>query len=210
METSNDSVLVDARGKACPTPVIMTKKAVDSSPNQIVTVIVDNDVAKENVSKFATSINYSVAVENKEGLYYLTLTPPAGGSEQASTEIETGLLQCESVPENQSYVVVITTDALGQGDQALGKLLMKNYIYAVKVLDNKPLAMLFLNRGVMLTTKGSELINDLKELENTGVEIISCGTCLDYYQLKDKVLVGSIGNMYTIADKMSKNRAIVL
>ncbi|WP_018962562.1 sulfurtransferase-like selenium metabolism protein YedF [Coprothermobacter platensis] len=203
MANNDNSVLVDARGKACPTPVIMTKKAVESAPGQVVTVIVDNDVAKENVSKFAATVNYDVSMESKEGLYYLTLTPKATKDNPNVGEM------CQGI-EGQSYVIVISSDMFGQGDEALGKLLMKNYIYAIKELDNKPASMLFLNRGVMLTTEGSELINDLKELENMGVEVISCGTCLDFYHLKEKLQVGSVGNMFTIADKMSKNRTVIL
>jgi len=209
MENDNN-IIVDARGKACPTPVIMTKKAVESAPGKTVTVIVDNEVAKENVSKFAASISYDVAVESREGLYYLTLTPPGGTTQPVTMENQPDVMKCESTLESQTYVVVVTTDAFGQGDSTLGKLLMKNYIYALKELDNKPSSIIFLNRGVFLTTEGSEVINDLKELEKIGVEVISCGTCLDYYNLKEKLQVGSVGNMYTIAEKMSKNRAVVL
>lgn len=209
MENDNN-IIVDARGKACPTPVIMTKKAVESAPGKTVTVVVDNEVAKENVSKFASSISYDVAVESSEGLYYLTLTPPGGTTQPVTMENQPDVMKCESTLESQTYVVVVTTDAFGQGDSTLGKLLMKNYIYALKELDNKPSSIIFLNRGVFLTTEGSEVINDLKELGKIGVEIISCGTCLDYYNLKEKLQVGSVGNMYTIAEKMSKNRAVVL
>lgn len=210
MQNGNNIIIVDARGKACPTPVIMTKKAVESAPGKTVTVVVDNEVAKENVSKFASSISYDVAVESSEGLYYLTLTPPGGAAQPVATENQPNVMESESTLESRTYVVVVTTDAFGQGDSALGKLLMKNYIYALKELDNKPSSIIFLNRGVFLTTEGSEAINDLKELEKIGVEIISCGTCLDYYNLKEKLQVGSVGNMYTIAEKMSKNRAVVL
>jgi len=209
MENDNN-IIVDARGKACPTPVIMTKKAVESAPGKTVTVVVDNEVAKENVSKFASSISYDVAVESSEGLYYLTLTPPNEAAQPVTTENQPNVMKSESTLESQTHVVVVTTDALGQGNSALGKLLMKNYIYALKELDNKPSSIIFLNRGVFLTTEGSEVINDLKELEKAGVEIISCGTCLDYYNLKEKLQVGSVGNMYIIAEKMSKNRAVVL
>jgi len=209
MENDNN-IIVDARGKACPTPVIMTKKAVESAPGKTVTVVVDNEVAKENVSKFASSISYDVAVESSEGLYYLTLTPPNEAAQPVTTENQPNVMKSESTLESQTHVVVVTTDALGQGNSALGKLLMKNYIYALKELDNKPSSIIFLNRGVFLTTEGSEVINDLKELEKAGVEIISCGTCLDYYNLKEKLQVGSVGNMYIIAEKISKNRAVVL
>jgi len=209
MENDNN-IIVDARGKACPTPVIMTKKAVESAPGKTVTVVVDNEVAKENVLKFASSISYDVAVESSEGLYYLTLTPPNEAAQPVTTENQPNVMKSESTLESQTHVVVVTTDALGQGNSALGKLLMKNYIYALKELDNKPSSIIFLNRGVFLTTEGSEVINDLKELEKAGVEIISCGTCLDYYNLKEKLQVGSVGNMYIIAEKMSKNRAVVL
>jgi len=151
-----------------------------------------------------------VAVESREGLYYLTLTPPGGVAQPVTMENQPDVMKCESTLESQTYVVVVTTDTFGQGDSTLGKLLMKNYIYALKELDNKPSSIIFLNRGVFLTTEGSEVINDLKELEKIGVEIISCGTCLDYYNLKEKLQVGSVGNMYTIAEKMSKSRAVVL
>jgi len=123
MENDNN-IIVDARGKACPTPVIMTKKAVESAPGKTVTVIVDNEVAKENVSKFAASISYDVAVESREGLYYLTLTPPGGVAQPVTMENQPDVMKCESTLESQTYVVVVTTDTFGQGDSTLGKLLM--------------------------------------------------------------------------------------
>ena len=99
--------------------------------------------------------------------------------------------------------MVVSSDRMGSGNDELGKVLMKSFIFAVTQLDTLPKTMLFYNGGATLTTEGSDSLEDLKSLEAQGVEIMTCGTCLDYYGLKEKLAVGSVTNMYSIVETIA-------
>lgn len=187
---------VDARKQACPKPVIMTKKALDEIADGVVITIVDNEVAKENVSKLAKSLNYDYTVEKgQENEYYIHITK--------GEIVEEANENNACIPNTfKDMVILFTTDKLGQGSDELGSILMKGYIYTLTESTPFPSALLFLNNGVRLTVEGSPVLDDLKKLQSEGVEILSCGTCLDFYNLKDKLSVGEITNMYTIVEKM--------
>lgn len=189
---------VDARKQLCPKPVIMTKKALDEITDGIVTTIVDNEVAKENVSKLAKSLDYSYTVEkNSDSEFYIHITKGESKEESKSAA------PAACVPNTfKDMTIVFGQDKLGHGLDELGKVLIKGFIYTLTESTPFPSALLFLNGGVKLTTEGSEVIEDLKKLEAEGVEILSCGTCLDYYNIKDKLMVGEVTNMYTIVEKM--------
>ncbi|SHH51961.1 selenium metabolism protein YedF [Caloranaerobacter azorensis DSM 13643] len=185
---------VDARGKACPKPVIMTKKALDEIESGVVITIVDNEVAKENVSKLAKSMNYNFNVEktrDNDFIIYIT--------KGETQEVESNTCQPNIFKD---MTIVFSSDKMGRGSDELGKILMKGYIYTLTESIPYPSTLLFLNSGVKLTIEGSEVIEDLKKLEEQGVEILSCGTCLDFYNLNDKLKVGEVTNMYTIVEKM--------
>jgi selenium metabolism protein YedF len=107
------------------------------------------------------------------------------------------------MPARGPVVVAVGSAEMGNGDPRLGRILMKSFLYSLTQLDELPQTVLFFNGGVRMTTEGSESIEDLKALESQGVEILSCGTCLDFYGLKDKLLVGGITNMYVIAQTMA-------
>lgn len=186
---------VDARGQLCPKPVIMTKKELDNLTKGIVTTIVDNEVAKDNVSKLAASYGYSFIIDKgKENKYYIHITK-GGVAEELNLNV--------CIPDTfKDLTIAIGSDKMGVGGEELGKILMKSFIYTVKETTPWPATMVFFNAGVYLTCEGSEVLEDLKALATEGVEIISCGTCLDYYNIKDKLQVGEIGNMYSIYEKM--------
>jgi len=186
---------IDARGLVCPQPVILTKKALEEISEGEVVAIVDNITARENVSRLVSNLNYEYEVSEQEGCHYIRIRKVSGAAQEANKE--------------DSIVIVITTDKLGQGAEELGKVLMKSYTYALTETNPLPKAVLFLNSGVKLTTEGSEVIENIKKLEAAGVEIVSCGTCLDYYQLKDKLQSGIVGNMYSIIEKMSSAGKVV-
>lgn len=192
---------VDARGQACPKPVIMTKRELDNIEEGIVVTIVDNEVAKNNVSKLAKSLGYEYTVEDKsENEYVITIVKGEG-----EVKVE------ENAPKMQTgdRVVVFSSKTMGKGSDELGEILVKSFIYTLTESTPYPSTMIFYNGGVYLTCEGSPVLEDLKKLEKEGVEIISCGTCLDYYNLKDKLQVGEISNMYTIYDKM-RNAANII
>ncbi|TAH63157.1 MAG: sulfurtransferase-like selenium metabolism protein YedF [Gottschalkiaceae bacterium] len=187
---------VDARNQTCPKPVIMTKKELDDMIEGTLTTIVDNEVAKENVSKLAKSLNLDYKVEKgTTNEYYIHISK----GEIAKENEETGVC----VPNTfKDMVILFDKDKLGEGSEELGSILIKGYIYTLTESIPFPSALLFLNSGVNLTVEGSPVLEDLKKLESEGVEILSCGTCLDFFGLKEKLEVGEITNMYTIVEKM--------
>ncbi|WP_129599838.1 sulfurtransferase-like selenium metabolism protein YedF [Anaerophilus nitritogenes] len=188
---------VDARGLSCPKPVIETKKVLDSLNEGSILTIVDNEVAMHNVSKLVQSLNCQVEVKKEKEDFYIYITK--------GDKIED--IECE-IEDEKNLVILFGKDILGDGSEELGKILMKGYIYTLTEYSSYPKTLLFLNSGVKLTTEGSEVLDYLKLLEQEGVEILSCGTCLDYFHLKDKLKVGSVTNMYTILDTLhsAKNR----
>jgi selenium metabolism protein YedF len=156
---------------------------------------VDNITARENVSRFAANLNYEYEVSDENGCYYIKIKKLAGREKPSA--------------EEGSIVIVITTDKLGRGEEELGKVLMKSYTYALTESSPLPKTVIFLNSGVKLTSEGSEVLENIKKLENSGVEIISCGTCLDYYKLKEKLQAGIVGNMYSIIEKMNSAGKVI-
>ncbi len=179
--------IVDARGLACPSPVVLTMKALKEVDE--LTVIVDNETARENVSRLAKSHGFSVSIEESTEAIYLHLT-------KVSASVE-------KYPKTAtSQVILIASDALGQGDRELGTILMSGFIYALGESDPKPSKVIFMNSGVKLVTKGSKAISDLRRLESLGIEIIACGTCLGYYGLNDFVEIGQVSNMYAITEEL--------
>lgn len=187
---------VDARGQACPKPVIMAKKAIEEATEGVISCIVDNEVAKENVSKLAKSLKLDYKVEKtSEGNFYVHIT---------KSELEEGETQAQvCVPDIfKDMTIVFGSDKMGKGSDELGNILMKGYIYTLTESTPYPSKLLFLNSGVKLTIEGSDVLEDLKKLEEEGVEILSCGTCLDYYEIANKLQVGGVTNMYTIVESM--------
>lgn len=187
---------IDARGELCPKPVIMTKKELDSIQNGIITTIVDNEVAKDNVSKLAVSMGLSFIIDKgKENEYYIHITKGGIGEEPKEANV--------CIPDTfKDLTIAIGSNKMGAGEEKLGHILMKSFMYTVKETTPWPATIVLYNSGVYLTCEGSEVLDDLKAMADEGVEIISCGTCLDYYNIKDKLQVGEIGNMYAIYEKM--------
>lgn len=181
--------IIDCKNLKCPQPVINTKRYFDSIEQGNALVIVDNEVAKNNISKFSESNGFSVDVTEEAGIYKIKITKNNCG--------------CEAMNFDRKLAIMITNDKLGQGDDTLGTTLMKSYLFALSESDNLPKDLVFLNAGVKLTSEGSECMESLKRLKDKGVNILSCGTCLDFYGLKEKLLIGEISNMYTIVEIMN-------
>lgn len=181
--------IIDCKNLKCPQPVINTKKYFDSIEQGEALVVVDNEVAKNNISKFAESNGFSIEVTEETGLYKVKIIKDNCG--------------CEVMNFDRKLAIMITNDKLGLGDDTLGTTLMKSYLFALSESDNLPKDLVFLNAGVKLTSEGSECMESLKRLKDKGVNILSCGTCLDFYGLKEKLLIGEISNMYTIVEIMN-------
>lgn len=193
-------ITVNAMGDACPIPVIKTKKAMQGVTGaETIEVLVDNEIAVQNVTKMAQSSGGTVTSE-KLAEKEFKVTIQLNGAVQT----EKGDAPVNCVPDSRrNTVVVISADHMGEGKEDLGKVLLKGFIYALTQLDELPKAILFYNGGAKITTEGSDSLEDLKTLESQGVEIMTCGTCLDYYGLKEKLQVGTVTNMYSIVENMN-------
>lgn len=189
---------VDARGLGCPVPVIKTKKALEAIDKGNVLTIVDNATAKENVTKLVKSMNYEFHVVEDDGEFYIDITKGEG--------VETTVKDTGNFFDS---VVLCGSDKFGDGNPDLGEILIKGYFYTLSELDVVPKAIIFLNSGVKLTTGDSKVVKDLQILEQKGVEIISCGTCLDFYDLTSSLAVGGISNMYTIVEHLNNSKKVI-
>jgi len=190
------SMIIDARGLACPQPVVLTKKALEKADD--LTVIVDNATAKQNVSRLAESHGLGVTVEEKEDGIYLRLTRPADESLGGKVPLLF-----------EPTMLLVASNTLGRGDDALGSVLMRTFIHTLGESDIKPHKIIFMNSGVKLVTQGSEVIDDLRAMEKESVEILACGTCLGHFGLKDAVEVGRISNMYEITMALMKSTKVI-
>jgi len=192
--------IVNATGLACPQPVVLAKQAIET--NEKVKVIVDNDAALENVKRLGTKLGCDVSSKTQEGgLFEITLTRKAG----APLPTQNIPVMCDtSAAASGPFVIVCAEDKMGRGNDELGAVLIRAFLHTICLQKEKPDIMIFYNTGVKLTIQGSEVLDDLKELSAAGVEILVCGTCLNYFEIKDKLDVGVVSNMYDIAETMSK------
>lgn len=191
---------VDARGLNCPQPVILTKKALDEIEEGRVITIVNSETARENVKKLADSMTCSVDIQQIGGDYHISIFKEKGLEGPGF----------ENVAGKNGLVILIGSDILGTGDRTLGQILMKTYLKTLAEICPLPETIIFLNSGVNLSVEGSEALEALRRLEEMGVEILSCGTCLDYYGVKDNLAVGQVSNMYTIAEKMNNGENTIV
>lgn len=199
-------ITVNAMGDACPIPVIKTKKAIEAlSGAETIEVLVDNEIAVQNVTKMAASAGGQVSSEKISDKEFKVVIQMGDAPAGEACEETTG-----EPAATDNTVVVIASDRMGSGNDELGKVLIKGFIFAVTQLDTLPKAMLFYNGGAVLTTEGSDSLEDLRHLEEQGVEIMTCGTCLDYYGLKDKLAVGTVTNMYSIVETQAKAGKIIM
>ncbi len=186
---------VDARGLACPKPVINTKKELDNIEQGIVIVTVDNDVAKQNILKLSNSLNCeSRVIKEEKDLIYIEIKKG-----------ENVIIEEKKQEELEDKCIFISSNKMGNGNDELGEVLMRGFIYTLTESKPYPKSILLVNAGVKLSTENHDTIGNLKILEEAGVEILSCGTCLDYYGLKESLKVGSVTNMYTIVDIMKNS-----
>lgn len=186
---------VDCRGLLCPKPVIMTREALKERNNTFC-VLVDNDASRENVQRFATNSGCAVEVSKHPDGFVIEVTPGAASGERAQEEPVT----C-SVP-SINKVIFIGADEVGRGDRELGTTLIKAFLYACTENDDRAAKYVFMNSGVRLVTENEETIKHVKKLEEEGAEIVVCGTCLDFYGLKERLEVGRVSNMYEIQSIM--------
>lgn len=199
---------LDERGKQCPFPVIETKKALEAGPaGTEAEVVVDNQIAVQNLQKMADHKGWESSWEKTGDREFTVRIVSGGGAAPAPAgEPETDDVSCAA---ERNVVVALTSDQMGQGDEELGKLLMKGFVYALTQQDAPPRTVLLYNGGARLSCEGSISLEDLKELEKMGAEILTCGTCLNHYGLTEKLRVGGVTNMYEIAQRLTGASLVV-
>jgi selenium metabolism protein YedF len=198
-------IFVNAVGQNCPIPVVMTTKELNAVTEAgTVVTHVDNEVAVQNLLRLASSKGLEAKSEKlEEKLFAVTIVVNGPLAEEACEE-------CECAGDaRENTVVVVSSDRMGEGNDELGKVLIKGFIYAVSQLPKLPKTVIFYNGGATLPVEGSASLEDLKNLEAQGVEILTCGTCLDYYSLKEKLAVGSVTNMYTIVETIANATKVI-
>lgn len=224
---------LDERGKQCPLPVIEAKKALEKAePGTVVEVVVDNEIAVQNLKKMAFHKGFeSVSQKISEREFIVSITAASIGAGEAAFKAEGKVIQagieaskaagtigqageeeetsCQPDIRDKGTVVILSSDQMGQGDEVLGRLLMKGFVYALAKQDRLPETVLLYNGGASLSCEGSDSLEDLRELEAQGVEVLTCGTCLNHYGLAEKLAVGSVTNMYEIAERMTGAKKLV-
>ena len=183
--------IVDARGLNCPQPVILTKRVMDENSGEEILTMVDNSSALENVSKLAVSQDYTFTVESQGTEYHIHMSPP----ESTRTDQERPI---------QALVVLVKSEYLGQGDDELGAVLTKSFFYTLTEMSSQLHTLIFMNGGVHLTTTGSPVLEHLEYMEQQGVQILSCGTCLDFFAKTAQLKVGQVTNMYTAVELLAQ------
>ena len=186
---------IDCRGLACPAPVLQTKEAIEREHPDIIKVMVDNEASKENVSRFMRSQNLDVSIEQEGNVFHITGT--AGDSPSAETPVNT---RPESAPKK--IMVMVANDCMGHGDDELGEKLMQSFLKTLKEMGDELWRLVFVNNGVKLTIRGSEILPVIQEHEKAGIHILVCGTCLTHFNLLDQKQVGETTNMLDIVTAM--------
>lgn len=195
------TIVVNAVGEQCPIPVVKATRALrEMTEPGLLEVHVDNEIAVQNLTRMAAGHKLAARSEKlgkKEFVVTMEVTDPAG-----ETPLEEPPLVC-APDQRGNLVVAVDSAVMGRGSDELGKALMKGFLFAVSQLPDLPRTMLFYNGGAHLTCRGSDSLGDLKNLEAQGVEILTCGTCLNHYGLTEELAVGGVTNMYAIVEKLA-------
>lgn len=197
-------MFIDATGKPCPMPVVMAKKEMDSGEKNV-TIAVDNETAVENLRRLADNRKYAFCVNELDGIFHVCMLADSHVPQQPQLKAHP-----EYIPCCTGYTVFIGKDCVGSGDEVLGQNLMKMALYTLSQSDNVPETVIFMNSGVKLpTSEDAQTVDSIKALAAKGCQIVACGTCLDYYGLKDNLKVGKISNMYEIIEKMQLSAKVI-
>ena len=198
--------IIDCKGMACPLPVVNAKKASEElCAGDVLTVLVDNEIAVQNLTRFAEHKGFGVSAEKKAEKEYAVVMTISGTAEEKTMEE----ISCVTDSRRKGMLVVLSANTMGSGDVKLGTSLMKAFVFALTKQDQLPDTILCYNTGAYLTCEDADTLEDLKLLESEGVTVLTCGTCLDFYGLKEKLAVGSVTNMYDIVERMENAAQII-
>ena len=205
--------IVDARGLPCPQPVILTRKALAEGGFDLLEVIVDDTASRENVARFATYAKGTIEDIREEGSdHHILIRPVHSGAELPPVDEACPDLKPEPMKadEGVAETLFISANTIGKGDADLGALLMRGFLYTLTESDHLPRRIIFMNSGVHLVVEGSESLVNLHRLVDRGTEILACGTCLEFYKLKESLAVGRVSNMYEIAGFLLQGKTLSL
>ena len=199
--------MIDCKGMACPMPVVNAKKAAEElHAGDVLTVLVDNEIAVQNLTRFGEHKGFAVSAEKKGEKEYAVIMTVSNTVVAETKEEE---VACVVDSRRKGMLVVLSANTMGTGDSKLGTSLMKAFVFALTKQDQLPDTILCYNTGAYLTCEGADTLEDMKLLESEGVTILTCGTCLDFYGLKEKLEVGGATNMYDIVERMEKAAQII-
>jgi selenium metabolism protein YedF len=193
--------IVDTRGQKCPAPILATKKALkEAITGESFEVLTDNQASFDNLRRFLKDNKTQFSVEESDGIWTLTISK---GSDEITLTKPAEYCVTDLPHFSQgNFVIALSSDRMGSGDKELGDMLMINFIKAIKDLDILPGKIVFYNRGVMLGKDDSPVIGHLKEIEEMGVKLLICATCIKFYSIEEKIHIGILSNMYEIAQTM--------
>lgn len=194
---------LDLRGLLCPKPVIETQKAFKNEEITEFVILVDNMTARENLKRLASSKEYGFNAKKLEDYEEITIKRAEAQAEENSEEVYQA--DCQ-ILEKTSPVLMITKEFLGEGNDELGKVLMKGFLYTITETQPYPEKVILLNSAIKLSTINEETVAHLKKLEAAGTKIYTCGTCLNYYDLAEELKVGVIGNMYDVVESLMSHQ----
>lgn len=203
-------VKVDCKGLPCPQPLIATRKAMrENSVGTEIEVCVDNETARGNLTQMLADFGISIAFEARDGLFIGRFINPEV-KEEAATLPAIDNMACPTTGVTaQQPTLLCATNVLGVGDDTLGAILMKGFLSTLAEWTPRPKEILFLNAGVKLCTKESGALDTLKALEASGVELLICGTCVDFYKIREQIAVGTITNMQRISQSIAQTSKLV-
>lgn len=188
-------IKLDYSQHQCPYPVVETRKQILANPGQLLEVLVGDQAGRDNVTRLAVKMNYQASAEAAGNNFRLTLTP---ADSETATAAENKAVTVASA--TGKTVIYCGSDRMGDGDDQFGRVLMRNFLTTLLEMDPLPDIILFVNSGIDLTTEGSDVLEALQTLESRGVDIASCGLCLDFYQKKEQLQVGRTTNMFEMVE----------
>ena len=192
-------------------PVILTKRAMKEFPNEDIEILVDNEIATQNLKKMADQLGFETKVEKSSESYYIVQLIKGTTDKNLvnqDVEKETIFPKKENELQGQPYIVSIHSETIGNGSEELGSTLMKSFLFSLSEQEQLPEKILFYNGGAKLTAEGSPVLQDLQAMASDGVELLTCGICVEFFALEDKLMVGEATNMYRIVELQSNYKTV--
>lgn len=197
---------IDCRGLACPQPVVETKKALQDPGTEKLLVLLDSATSKENVRRFAESQGHRVSQKEEAGVFEIRIEK---GKKETILSPMQRKEEMTSAMVSPDPVLLIDGDSIGRGSEELGRILMRSFLQTLEQSEIKPKKIILINSGVKLACEGSQVLEDLQELEAKGTEVLSCGTCLEFFGIKKTLMAGKVSNMFEIINSLTQTGRVM-